>query len=106
MRRGVVDNVLEDEVERDNRGLLKSLPAVKDYFPSPRIRILAESDTYLYLRRSGSILGAYCGSTTIREVMKGNTFYTSIRPFNHEIEKTICSMRIMSGIRQQTKLAM
>ena len=106
MRRGVVNNALEDEAERDNRGLSESLPAVKDCFPSPRIRISVESDTYLYLRRSGSILGAYCGSTTIRRSREENTFYTSIRPFNHEIEKTICSMRIMSGIRQQTKLAM
>ena len=70
MHRGVVDNALGDEVGRDNHGPSESRPVTKDCLASPTIRILAESDTCLYFRRSGSMLGAYCGSTTIRKVVK------------------------------------
>src|SRR5271169_5124703 len=64
-----VDSVQEDEAGRDNRALSRSQVIIKDCLRWPNIMRQMKGCTCLYLRRRGSILDAYCGSTIVRECL-------------------------------------
>jgi hypothetical protein len=106
MREGVVDNAREVEVETSSRLPSRTRVVTGDYPVSPNLSPVVGCHTCLYLRNTGSIFNAYCGSTFVRNARELRTLNTSIRSLNHKVQKAIRRKRIMSRIREKTEFAM
>jgi hypothetical protein len=78
-----VDSVQEDEVGKGNRELSQSQAITKDCPCWPGIKTPMRGYTCLYLRRTGSILDAYLGSTIVRKCPQNQHllhFHSGLQP--------------------------
>ena len=92
----------KDEVEIDNRGLLQNPKAKGDYLVWPANKFASMPEENLPIlaknrKHARSILRIDC--KLAYDSNNETTLYTAVGSFDHEIEKTVCRVRIMTRIR-------